>query len=251
MAVLIAGMFQWPVHEAMAADFVEDQQGGSDSVDSTFDPFSDYSEFEEGSDEEADVNFFHNGRFFTLGILGGLEGYTDILSKVLKPGVSFGLFVSYFFDLRFAVQVTYTTGDHALSINDAATNSTATGRVSMQRLGFDVKYYLNTQNVTKGLAKVNPYVIGGLSNYYRTWVIDGSSAFKRDSAMGLQAGMGIEIPMMRNKMFFGAQGLYHYVAFPDEGSAFTTKNDDGTTRSLNIYPRGDVYTLMALIGINF
>ncbi|MFN9068010.1 MAG: hypothetical protein ACK5V3_12335, partial [Bdellovibrionales bacterium] len=36
-----------------------------------YDPFSDYSEFDEASDEEADINFFRNGRFLTVGLAAG------------------------------------------------------------------------------------------------------------------------------------------------------------------------------------
>ncbi len=32
-------------------------------ADDTYDPFADYSEFDEAQDEEADINFFRNGRF--------------------------------------------------------------------------------------------------------------------------------------------------------------------------------------------
>ena len=48
-----------------ATSFAENQyrllaQSGTDA----YDPFVDYSEFEEVSEEEADINFFRNGRFF-------------------------------------------------------------------------------------------------------------------------------------------------------------------------------------------
>src|SRR5688572_13060827 len=99
---------------ALAADFQEDQPS-SDSGDSTFDPFSDYSEFEEGSEEEADVNFFHNGRFFTVGLAAGHASFTDVLGVLYKPNFTYGLFLSYFFDLRFAIQVSYLTADHAIN----------------------------------------------------------------------------------------------------------------------------------------
>ena len=32
-------------------------------ADDTYDPFADYSEFDEAQEEEADINFFRNGRF--------------------------------------------------------------------------------------------------------------------------------------------------------------------------------------------
>src|ERR1700733_14940788 len=40
-------------------------------ADDAYDPFADYSEFEETMDEEEDINFFRNGRLMTLGFLAG------------------------------------------------------------------------------------------------------------------------------------------------------------------------------------
>ena len=39
--------------------------------DETYNPFADYSEFEESGEEEADLHFFRNGRFLTLGFMLG------------------------------------------------------------------------------------------------------------------------------------------------------------------------------------
>src|SRR5207248_2352145 len=86
---------------------------------------------------------------------------------------------------------------------------------------FDLKYYLNTQNVTKGLASINPYLMLGFSQYTRqtTFSSPPSQGFVRDSSFGFQAGGGVEIPMLKNRAFFGAQALYNYVSWPDRGSA--------------------------------
>src|SRR3954462_13104442 len=73
-------------------------------ADDTYDPFADYSEFDEAQDEEADINFFRHGRFVTIGFLGGYRGFTQGSANLFKPAVNFGLFLSYFFDLRFALQ---------------------------------------------------------------------------------------------------------------------------------------------------
>ena len=39
--------------------------------DDVYDPFADYSEFEENNQEEADINFFRNGRSFNVNFLFG------------------------------------------------------------------------------------------------------------------------------------------------------------------------------------
>jgi len=216
-------------------------------ADETYDPFADYSEFDETADEEADINFFRNGRFVTLGFIGGMRGFTGKgLPKIYSPAPSFGLFLSYFFDLRFALQFSFTTADHNFRVSSA--NQKATGTVSLTAFSLDVKYYINTQNVTKGLGKFNPYLIGGFSRIGRTTHVNGVAAFGREDAPALDLGAGIELPMMRNKMFFGAQAMYQFVTFRDENTELAFDNESDKT---GVYPNGDTYTLMAILGVNF
>ncbi|MDZ4082728.1 MAG: hypothetical protein U1E10_07320, partial [Bdellovibrionales bacterium] len=85
-------------------------------VDDSYDPFADYSEFEESVEEEEDLNFFRNGRLLTVGFVGGLRGWTQTLGQVYSSNISFGLFICYFFDLRFALQFGFTVSDHLLSV---------------------------------------------------------------------------------------------------------------------------------------
>src|ERR1035437_7876708 len=61
-------------------------------ADDTYDPFADYSEFDEAQEEEADINFFRHGRFVTIGFIGGLRGFTQGLGNLYTPAPSFGLF---------------------------------------------------------------------------------------------------------------------------------------------------------------
>ncbi len=79
--------------------------------------FTDYSEFDEESDEEADINFFRNGRFFTMGLAGGIRGFTGNFADTYESAPTFGLFLSYFFDLRLALSLGFQTGDHAVKIH--------------------------------------------------------------------------------------------------------------------------------------
>ena len=77
---------------ALAGDFIEDTTGNGntpqgDMGDSNLDPFADYHEFEEDEQQEADENFFHNGRFFSVGILGGYESFTQTLGLLYSPSV--------------------------------------------------------------------------------------------------------------------------------------------------------------------
>lgn len=216
--------------------------------DEAYDPFSDYSEFEEESDEEADINFFRNGRFLTLGLAAGLRGFTGNFANIYDPSLQFGLYLTYFFDLRIAMALGFQTGDHKVSFNTltGTGDRNYSGNVSITAINFDLKYYFNTQNVTRGLADLNPYMIAGLGQFYRTHTINGLDGYGRDSAMGFNIGGGLEIPLMQKKAFLGVQGVYHYVDFADESKQFV----NGTEQLKSTFS-GDFMSFSAIIGLNF
>ena len=223
-------------------------------ADEAYDPFSDYSEFDEASDEEADINFFRNGRFFTIGFVAGMRGFTDQMSSLYGSGPTYGVFLSYFFDLNLALQFGMITGDYDfnLNFNDAAGNRvTNTGSVSLTFINMDLKYYFGTQNVTKGLADLNPYVLGGISQVYRTYTISGLDGLSRESVVGLDGGAGIEIPILRRKSYIGFQAVYHFVQFKDENTPMIGVDTAGNQVQTNTKPRGDTYDLLMILGMNF
>ncbi|KHD88916.1 MAG: hypothetical protein OM95_07185 [Bdellovibrio sp. ArHS] len=214
--------------------------------DEAYDPFTDYSEFDEESDEEADINFFRNGRFFTIGLAGGYRGFTGNFADAYEAAPTFGIFLSYFFDLRLAMTLGFQTGDHAVKFTVNNQSQTYTGNVSITSVNVDLKYYLNTQNVTRGLADLNPYILGGLAQFYRTYTIAGLDGFSRDSTMGFDLGAGLEIPLMRKKAYLGIQGTYHYVNFSDENKSYV----DGSEK-LDKNLTGDFYNFLFILGMNF
>lgn len=212
-----------------------------------YDPFADYSEFDEASDEEADINFFRHGRFFSVGAGLGLRGFTENMAKTYSSAPTYGLFMTYFFDLRSAIQVGFQTGDHPFNFNHPIEQ--ITGNISFTMINFDYKYFMTSQNVNRGLADLNPYIFGGISQIYRTISITGDSGSGgRDAANGFNLGAGIEIPMMRKKSFFGVQAAYRYFTFKDE-NRFVKLPQAGveTTNKIN----GDSYDLMLILGSNF
>jgi hypothetical protein len=216
-------------------------------ADDTYDPFADYSEFDEAQEEEADINFFRNGRFVTVGFMGGLRGFTGGLGSMYQTSPGFGLYLAYFFDLRFALQFSFLTSDHKFQIKSNKSNTQTSGNVGITSFGLDLKYYLNTQNVTKGLAKFNPYIIAGFARVDRTTNISGVDGFGKEGAMGFDLGVGIELPMLRNKMYFGGQAMYQLVNFQNENTEVKFTNNDRTGK----YPNGDTFTLLGVLGVNF
>lgn len=229
----------------------------STDVDEAFDPFSDYNEFEQDADEEADINFFKNGRYLTLGLQLGYRGFIGGgFAEAYTPSAVYGVQFSYFFDMQIAGSLGFSMGDHNVqfqSFNDANRTSlkqTYTGSVNIQTIDLNVKYYFNTENVTRGLADLNPYMIIGAGQYKRTYSLSGIPDVSPDNVIGFKGGLGLEVPIMRRRAYFGFQGTYHYVQFPDENKHLI---DDGSTYGSPVKPYldGDIFDLSAIIGVNF
>ncbi|MBK7963646.1 MAG: outer membrane beta-barrel protein [Bdellovibrionales bacterium] len=218
--------------------------------DEAYDPFTDYSEFDEASDEEADINFFRNGRFFTVGLLIGPRGYTEGMGKVYNQAPAFGLSISYFFDLRLAFALGLMTGDSSMNFRTIApTETNYSGTLSLTTISMALKYYFNTQNVTKGLADLNPYFLTGFSQVNRTQTISTLAVTGCDTTTGVDAGLGLEIPLMRRKAYLGIQATYHYVSFADENREFI--DDGGSSQKLEYKFNGDFYDMLFILGMNF
>ncbi len=234
----------------------------STEVDESFDPFSDYNEFEQDADEEADINFFKNGRMLTLALQLGYRNYTDGFSQAYTPALIYGFQFTYFFDLQTALGVNYVNGDNNVafdSFNDTSFQNLSThysGTVNVQVIDLSFKYYFNTENVTRGLADLNPYMSVGAGYFVRTYSLSEQLDIPPDKVVGLKTSVGIEIPLLRRRAFLGFQGTFHYVQFPDENKSFIEEAKDGVPNGLAqspVKPRlnGDIFDVSALIGINF
>lgn len=233
----------------------------SSDIDEGFDPFSDYNEMEQNSEEEADLNFFKNGRFITLGLQLGYRGFTEGFSQGYSAAPSFGFQFSYFFDLQLATSLSYSSSDSRVafkSFNDANFTSVSeeyTGTVNIQSFDINVKYYFNTENVTRGLADLNPYMLIGVGQFTRTYNLSKVVNLNPDRPIGFKFAGGIEIPLMKHQAYLGLQATYHLVQFPDETNDRIEEIKSGVPDPVlsPVQPRlnGDIYELLTVIGINF
>lgn len=212
--------------------------------DEAYDPFSDYSEFDEASDEEADINFFRNGRFFTVGLAVGPQTFTGGMEKAYGDGPVMGVYLAYFLDLNLALSLGLNSADHSVVFNTS--NGDYTGNVSFGEVGMHLKYYMNTQNVTKGLADMNPYLMGGFSQVTRSYTVAELLTKSKESITSTDLGIGIEIPMMRKKAYFGIQALHHFASFTDENKRFFNGVD-----LLRYKIDGDFTNIQFILGMNF
>lgn len=219
-------------------------------ADDSYDPFADYSEFDYASEEEADIYFFRHGRFVTIGLTLGQRFFTDGMMAVYQAAPTYGLFLTFFFDLRLALQMGALVSDHNFEI-PMDNGVPVRGTMGLSMLQVNIKYFLNTQNMTRTIAELNPYLLGGPEQVARTYSSQTTAGVVtgQDTVYGINLGAGIEIPFNRRRAFVGFQGQYHYYNFPDENSLLVDPSNAAVraTRLVN----GDSWDILAILGINF
>ncbi len=243
----------------LVASLFHQQARAQEDIDEAFDPFSDYNEFEQDADEEADINFLRNGRYLTLGFLLGYRGYTEGFSQSYSPALNYGVQFSYFFDLQIAGSLGYSISDNSVQFSSytdqqkTLISKNYSGTVNIQNIDLSLKYYFNTENVTRGLADLNPYIHGGFGQYIRTYSITNQLEVTPDQVFGFKFGGGLEIPVLRHRGYIGLQATYHYVTFQDENKEDIEEINGGITSRPLISPRlnGDIFDLTAILGMNF
>lgn len=121
----------------------------------TFDPFIDYNEFQDNESEKESIIFLKNGRLLTIAVFGGYEALTYTMRDLYGDTFgTFGAYINFFFDLQFALQLHIVfPRTHYFTILQS--------RPSFSSYGIDFKYYFNKQNLVKGIAVLNPYIVFG------------------------------------------------------------------------------------------
>ena len=211
-----------------------------------YDPFTDYSEFDTQSDEEADLNFFRNGRLMTASLLLGSQSFSGTLGSIYKPAPMFGFALGYFFNLRFSMLLSFMFSSSDIDFMTQS-NERIIGNSLLTSYGLGVRYFFNTQNVYRSFAWLSPYIFIGGAQMSLSTKIDVDEFGANDSGFGLEGGVGVEIPLGQNSWYIGIQAVYQLVLFKEiEGTEIKTQQ--GPT---GIVPRGDVWNAAVSLGVNF
>ena len=225
----------------------------STTVDDGFEPFADYSEFVEANTEETDVNFFKYGRLLSLGVGLGQKTLTDKQRNLVDDSLEFSFFVSFYIAINFAFQAGYQTSSHDVFFEVKEIDSNFEGTTRHDNFFLHAKYTLNTQNLTKATARFNPYLIGGVSQFYReTRSPNIPFISARDGAPSFDFGAGLERLFNHNKNFIGLQLMYHYVSFPNENDPILVSNQiTGEDVDTGLRFKGDLWSMKLNVGFNF
>ena len=217
-----------------------------------YDPFADYSEFENTAEEQENINFFQTGRFLSLGVMGGAQFFTLNMAAIHYPGVFYGGYLNYFFDLQFAIQFALTTSSHHTFFNSEG--EAFIGSTSLINLNVDFKYFFDKNLFHKNLEWFRPFIFIGVINANQTTHATATNQVgaREDTGFGANLGIGMEFHWMK-KIHFGVQYIFHFVTLKYENVPLniTTGNADGNQISTNLRPYGDWMTVSALLGVNF
>lgn len=177
-------------------------------------PFTEYGEFHESSDEDADTKFFQYGRFFGVSLGLGfqfIDGYRGSLWQGGFPMVD--VKVHYWFDFNVALDLGFFTAAHYFD----STSTTFLGHydVNIFHMGLDVKYYFNTTNLSAALSFANPYILLGAGAFSKTQTSSVQANLDTDTSIGLSAGFGLEFILTPRKTYFEIETKIHIVNFKD------------------------------------
>ena len=189
----------------------------------------------------ADVEFTKSK--FKLGFLMGSQQYTGNMGKHIDAGFSPGLAISYNLNQIVSFQASFlqTTGDFNIS---TPTSNPIDGKINYTSIGFHGKAYFG--QALKSIEKIDPYIITGFSQNYRTFNLSQIPVAAKDDALAFEAGAGLEFPIINNKLSLGVQALYRVVDYQTENQEF--QDDQGNPTGVQL--SGDEWTTMFILGLN-
>ena len=190
------------------------------------DIFTDFSEDVENAKVVEDERFYRYGRFFSFNASLGLttfDGNRGIAYENQPP--SFGISFTFFKDFQTALALGVEFSKHSMFLKDpvrAFPNSTAPGLVdvSMLRVFFGYRYYIETANLGTAITYSNPYIVGRMEYWYQTnkYVDQTELPKEAGGGLGFGLGFGLEFPIELKEAYIGLEFLIHSVNFPDKNT---------------------------------
>lgn len=201
------------------------------------DIFTDFSEQIEDTQAAEDERYYRYGRFFSFNVGIGLttfDGNRGIGYDNLPP--SYGLSFTFFQDFQNALGLGFEFSKHSMFLESAVVGFPETSDppgmvdISMLRVFFSYRYYIDTFNLGTAITYSNPYLIGRLEYWYLTNKYVDMLDVPNDSGGGLGAGLGfgLEFPIVIKESYLNLEFLFHSVAFHDKNTQqYAPQQPDG------------------------
>lgn len=206
------------------------------------DIFNDFNEDIEDAKLVEDERFYRYGRFFSFNMALGLttfDGNRGLAYEHQPP--TYGISLTFFKDFQSAFGLGFEYSKHSMFLADAVkgfpeTEQCPTGcapgyvDVSMLRVFFSYRYYIDTSNLGTAITYSNPYMITRLEYWYTTNKYLDQTEVPKDygGGLGLGLGFGLEFPIEIRESYIGLEFLFHSVAFHDKNTLkYYPLNDGG------------------------
>lgn len=209
-----------PAHAADAdagKDKKENRVAHPEDDDYTTTPYTQFGEFNEDTEEEADARFYAFGRFFGVSVGAGYQGVTGNRALLWQGGFPvFELKVHYWFDFNLAMDLGFYTTSHFFEASDGMGGHFD---VAFKRIGMNLKYYFDTQNAGSAITFASPYVTLGIGQFFKDQTSAKVTTTDTDNSLGYSFGGGLEFVMSPRRSYFTIEAKVHLVNFKDTYSS--------------------------------
>ncbi|MEH0861352.1 hypothetical protein [Halobacteriovorax sp. DPLXC-1] len=194
--------------------------GADDDLNIGGDIFSDFNEDLQEQQIYEDERYYKYGRFFSFSMGIGYttwDGNRGKMYEDLPP--TFNLTVQYFSDFQSAWNIGFAFSKHNISLTQRTQGITSAASidVSMLRMYFGYRYYIDTSNLGTAITYSNPYITARFEYWYEQEKIQTTDGTTEDSfgGAGLGIGGGLEFPIKIKESYVNIEGLVHTVALQD------------------------------------
>lgn len=197
-----------------------------DDLDIGGDIFTDFNEDLEASQVVEDERFYRYGRFFTVQFGLGLTTFDGNRGNAYEnspPSYTFG--INYFLNFRNTFGMGVAFSRHTMFIGDSVKGFPGLGGtplgmidISILRVFFNYRYYIDTSNLGTAITWSNPYFTGRLEYWYLNNKFLDQSGLGNDSGggLGFGGGFGLEFPIKLKEYYINVEFLVHSVNFHDK-----------------------------------
>ncbi|MBT3584924.1 MAG: hypothetical protein HN509_08455 [Halobacteriovoraceae bacterium] len=186
------------------------------------DIFNDFNEDVEAAQVLEDERFYRYGRFFSFQVGLGLTSFDGNRGNAYENDPpTFNLGLNYFLDFASSFGMGFDFSKHHIFIDFptlAFADPVGLIDVSMFRVYFAYRYYIDTSNLGTAITYANPYFVGRMEYWYVTNKFRDQTNLGDDNGGGLGFGFGFggEFPIKLKESYIGVEFVFHTVNFHDK-----------------------------------
>lgn len=199
------------------------------------DIFNDFNEDLESTQIMEDERFYRYGRFFSFQVGIGVTSFDGNRGAAYEndpPSYTIGL--NYFLDFNSSFGLGVAFSKHHMFFPNPTAGSVVNPYefidVSMFRVYFSYRFYIDTSNLGTAITWSNPYFTGRMEYWYTTnkFIDLDSQADDTGGGFGVGMGFGLEFPVKLKETYINLEFLFHTVNFHDKFTKDYSLNSNQT-----------------------